>query len=275
MTLTSGTPVTTANVTAATTIYFTPYKGNVCPTYDPTGGTWTLTTFSEVSLALGTDTASKPYDLFGYNNSGAFTLERLAWTNDTTRATGLTTQDGVYVKAGQTSRRYLGTYYTTTVQGQTEDSLTKRYVWNYYNRAPRALRRLETTATWAYSTATWRQANGSTSNQVDVVIGVDETLVDLALLVTVANTNATVVIGVSIGFDSTTTPATVALTPYWNTQSVNNAIQATAFYHATTGIGHHFLVWLEISGATPTTTWYAAAGAGNNNSSGLSGVIWG
>lgn len=28
LTLTSGTPVTTSDVTAATTIYFTPYKGN-------------------------------------------------------------------------------------------------------------------------------------------------------------------------------------------------------------------------------------------------------
>lgn len=274
ITLSSGVPVTVTDVTAATTVYFTPYKGNVCSTYDPTAGSWTLTTFAEVSIALGADTTGKNYDLFGYASSGTFTLERLVWTNDTTRATALTTQDGVYVKAGQTSRRYLGTYRTSGA-GQSEDSLVKRYVWNYYNRVPRALRRLETSGTWMYTTATWRQANGAAANQVEAVIGVDETLIDLVLLVSMANTNAGVAVNVGIGVDSTTAPSSAALVPYWNTQVANDLLALTSFYRSSPGIGRHTFTWLEISAAAGTSTWYAANGAGNNNTSGLSGTIWG
>ena len=36
LTLTSGTPVTTNDVTAATTIYYTPYKGNAIQLYNGT-----------------------------------------------------------------------------------------------------------------------------------------------------------------------------------------------------------------------------------------------
>jgi hypothetical protein len=101
------------------------------------------------------------------------TLELLAWTNDTTRATAIVlTTTGAYTKSGDLTRRYLGSFRTTAVAGQTEDSLTKRYLWNYYNRLRRQLKRFETASTWTYSIATIRQANGNTSNQVDMVIGV-------------------------------------------------------------------------------------------------------
>lgn len=50
LTLTSGTPVTTSDVTAASTLYFTPYGGNKITLY--TGVYWQPFTFTERSLAL-------------------------------------------------------------------------------------------------------------------------------------------------------------------------------------------------------------------------------
>src|SRR3990167_7040004 len=112
LTLTSGTPVTTADVTGATSIYFAPFKGNRIGLYDGSSA-WAIYTFTELTLALGTLTSGLPYDVFAYDSSGTVTLEALAWTNGTTRATALTTQNGVLVKTGATTRRYLGTFYTT------------------------------------------------------------------------------------------------------------------------------------------------------------------
>lgn len=134
LTLTSATPVTTADVTAATNVYFTPYKGDNIALYD--GTRWLMYQFTELTLALGTISSGKPYDVFIYDNSGTLTLELLAWTNGTTRATALVLQNGVLCKTGALTRRYLGTFYTKTTT-TTEDSTSFRYLFNYYNQVYR------------------------------------------------------------------------------------------------------------------------------------------
>ncbi len=139
LTLTSGTPVTTSDVTAAETVYFTPFRGNKIDLYDSTNAQWVRVPFSELSLDV--PDATQMNDVFIYLSSGVLTLEAVAWTNDTTRATALTTQNGVLVKSGAVGRRYLGSFYGTTAgNGQTEDSIAKRYVWNYYNRVGRDMK---------------------------------------------------------------------------------------------------------------------------------------
>jgi hypothetical protein len=139
LTLTTAVPVTTSDVTGATTIYCTPFNGNSIALYD--GTNWNLRQSAEFSIALGTLTSGKPYDVFCYDNSGTPTLELLAWTNDTTRATALTRQDGILCKSGALTRRYLGSFYTTSTT-TTEDSFVKRYLFNYYNRVEKPLRGL-------------------------------------------------------------------------------------------------------------------------------------
>ena len=131
LTLTSGTPVTTSDVTGATSIYYTPYVSNVISLW--TGARWQPVEFSEYTLALGTLSSGKPYDVFAYLSSGALACEVLVWTNDTTRATAITIQDGRYCKSGDKTRLYLGTFYTTATT-TTEDSAAKRYLFNAYNR---------------------------------------------------------------------------------------------------------------------------------------------
>ena len=162
LTLTSGTPVTTADVTNATSIYFSPFRGNRIALYDGSSS-WNMRTFSELTLALGTLTANLPYDIFAYDNSGTVALRSaVAWTNTTTRATALTTQNGCLVKTGATTDRYLGTFYTSSTT-QTQDSATQRFLWNYYNRVRKPMSCTDGTDSWTYTTTTWRQANNSTT----------------------------------------------------------------------------------------------------------------
>ncbi len=127
LTLTTATPVTTSDVTAAATVYFTPYAGNRIALYD--GAAWTMLTFAEISIALGTLTNDLPYDVFAYNNAGVVACEILAWTSKTARATALVLQDGVLSKTGALTRRYLGSFHTTATT-TTEDSLVKRLLFN-------------------------------------------------------------------------------------------------------------------------------------------------
>jgi len=138
LTLETGVPVSSSDQLAKTTVYCTPITGNRLDLYDAAGVPTTRTS-AEFSIALPA-VASQVYDVFCYSNAGVPTLELLAWTNDTTRATALVrTTTGTLTKSADLTRRYLGTVRTTTAAGQTEDSVAKRYLWNYYHRIRRGL----------------------------------------------------------------------------------------------------------------------------------------
>src|SRR5262249_33700720 len=98
-----------------------------------------------------------------------------------TRATALTTQNGILVRSGATNQRYCGTIRITSTTGQCEDSTSSRYVYNYYNRVARDLFGVDTTDNWNYTLATWRAANASVTlgvGRVDYVCGYDEDVVE-------------------------------------------------------------------------------------------------
>lgn len=274
LSLTTAVPVTIADVTAATTIYFTPYRGNRIALFD--GTNWTIRSFSELSIAVPATTVQM-YDVFVYDNAGVSTLELLAWTNDTTRATALVAQDGVLSKTGVLTRRYVGSVRTAGVSGQTEDSFAKRYVWNYYNRVPRLLKAaLETANSWGYTTATWRQANANTANQLECVVGVAEVVVEVRVLAVGNNStgDGTVDFYAGIGEDSTSALAALVINDNGpkitggNTQAVMKQAWLTKY----PAVGRHFYAWLEYSEASGTTTWYGDDG-GALAQTGISGRI--
>lgn len=267
LTLTSGTPVTTADVTAATNVYWTPYKGKYTALYDGASA-WVLRAFAETTLALGTLTSGLPYDIFAYDNGGTLALEALAWTNGTTRATALTLQDGVLVKTGATTRRYLGTFRTTATT-TTEDSKAKRLLFNYYNQVPRPLEVLETAGAWTYTTASWRQANANAANQVEVMIGVQQQAVDVAVYSVVGNSGGSVFVGGGIALDGTGGPTAGCLGPTFYTQVAGVNIGNLCTERVMVGLGYHFLAWIEYSTASGTSTW-----VGTGVHSGIVGQVW-
>lgn len=262
LTLTTAVPVTVTDVTAATTVFFTPYNGcNQISLYD--GTAWSPYAFAQISIAVPA-TTNTAYDVFAYDNAGVVALELTAWSSLTARATALVLQNGVNVKTGALTRLYLGSFRTTGVSGQTEDSLTKRYLWNYYNRVPRALQVLEATASWTYTTATVRQANGSAANQVEIFVGVAEALLDLELTVAGLNDGGAF-ISMGIGEDSTTTYASGARKNGVNTEITSARLVK---YPA---IGSHTYSWNEWSTAAGTTTFYGTNTAGSTVAHGIRG----
>lgn len=270
LTLTTGIPVTTADVTAAVTIYFTPYKGNKIALYDGAAN-WNVRTLTELSIAVPA-VANQMYDFFVYDNAGTPTPELSAWTNDTNRATSIVLQDGVYVKNGATTRRFIGSFRTTAVAGQTEDSLAKRYIWNYYNRVQRSMKAVDTANTWTYTIAAFRQSNNNTANQLDCVIGVSEDSVIIHACSGASQGGASLGISTGIGINSTTVNSAIT--------RVNNLVvtgfgisQCHADYVGILAPGRNYLPWLEYSQASGTTTW-TGDGGGAVAQTGIVGSLW-
>ncbi len=256
LSLTTALPVTVADVTAATTLYAVPYNGNVIGLY--TGTLWTAYTFPQLSIAVPA-VANQVYDVFLDYNDGTPALALVAWTNDTTRATALTTQDGIPVKTGDTQQRHIGTVRTVTAS-QLNDSYALRHVWNRYNQVLRPMRVLEATNSWTYTTLTWRQANASTANQLDFVNGEAENGIEASVIAHWANTDISVQAGVGIGLDSTSAPATGSVYANVGASAAGHMMNSAASFRTIPAVGRHTLAWLEISAATGTTTWYGDNG---------------
>lgn len=253
LTLTTGVPVPTAAETAATTIYWAPYLGNEIALYS--GTAWITFAQAQLSIAVPA-TTNTAYDIFVDYNAGTPALSLTAWTNVTTRATALTTQDGVLVLTGTTTKRYVGSFRTTAVSGQTESSLTKRYLWNYYNRIDLELQVTDANASWNYTTATIRQAdfaNVGTANQVEVMIGVQEVDLDLELIAAASNSGGVSFAG-GIGEDSTTTFARAGFA------GAADKVSYSARLVKKPAIGSHTYSWNEWSAASSTTTFYGTSG---------------
>lgn len=239
LTLESGTPVSTSDLTARATLYFTPYRGNLLGLYDGSSA-WNITTFTERSLSLSGLTASTNYDIFIYDNSGTLTLESVAWSSDTARATALTTQDGIYVKSGATSHRYLGTIRINSTGGQCEDTATQRFVWNYYNRVSRKIG-YSVDASHAYTTVgVWRKWNDSDSSKYAWVQGVAENTIGIYCYFDMYPQGSAYV---GIGIDSSSSPASQSMstaTGIW--------LSATVVYVSAPLLGYHCCYALEFTG---------------------------
>lgn len=261
LTLTAGTPVTTADVVAAGTIYCTPYKGNKIALYN--GGSWKLYQSAEFSTVLAALTVARPYDIFCFDNAGVPTLELLAWTNNTVRATALVRQDGVLVKSGDPTRRYLGTFHTTAA-ATTEDSARRRLLWNYYHRVARQLFRSDPAASWTYTLGVFRQANANVLNQIEAVVGVSEDMLDLFVAANASNSNATAIpvnAAVGIGLNSTTVNSS-PLRNYSGCTVTNVNVMVTAKYQLPAPLGYNFFTWLEVSDTTGVTQWLGQTASG-------------
>jgi hypothetical protein len=263
LSLTTAVPVTTADVTAATTLYWVPYQGNQIALYN--GSSWVVFAQAQLSIAVPA-TTNQMYDVFIDYNAGTPVLTLTAWTNDTTRATALTMQDGVYVLTGSTGKRYVGSFRTTGVVGQTEDSAAKRYVFNYTNRVTRQLSvNASGTSYWTYTTAAWRQAAGNSAFQLDVVVGVAEEAIQAVVSVAASNSTGGMDYYVGIGYDSTTAP----LVKNIGQMPANlNHVMTVALSHIPAA-GRHYYAWCEYSYNVGTTTWTGASG---QILSGISGI---
>lgn len=275
LTLETGVAVSVTDQTAATSVYYTPYKGSQISLYDGSGS-WQLHEFAERTLSLAGYTANLPYDIFIYDNSGTLTLESAAWASNTTRTTAIVLQDGIYVKTGATTRRYLGTIKMTATTGQCEDSKARVFVNNYYNRVPRYLARSETAVSWAYAGATWQAANNDTDNKVELVIGVQEELLELLLVASMSGSASTNYGFVGVGEDTSSNITTGNHHGGAGGNSGNDWFSFTVAYRNYPVIGGHYYTWMERTNGV-SVTWYGVSGTGTPPiyNCGISGYIMG
>lgn len=255
LSLDSSDPIPWSDQLARSTIYYHQYLGNHIALWN--GACWQPTRFSSVNVAVPAST-NQMYDIFGYLSAGALALELLAWTTDAARATGLVkSAEGVLVKSGDQTRRYLGSFRTTGVAGQTEDSGANRLLYNQYNRVTKYLSKLEQTASWTYSTPAWRPLNNSTANRLGVVRGWIDEIVEVRTRLTLGNSTGTGrACGIGIGINTTATPnaaETVEAT------AVSSA-KPYAIYIGTPSMGYTYFQALEYGAGTDTQTWWGGSG---------------
>jgi hypothetical protein len=301
LTLTTATAVTVSDVTAATTVYYALYLRDLVPIYN--GTAWAATVFTELSLALdsnsghtGYQQSGKNFDLFVVNDAGTIRLGTgPAWTSDTGRGTGAGTTElqrvsGIWTNKVSMTLRWgsssgntitvaanQGTYVGTmraSADGQCEDSLAKRFLWNMYNRVARPMRVYEATDSWTYSTAAFRQMNNSSANQLAMVRGLDEDAVQ-AKVATLVNTSSNFqTVRAGLGLDSTTAIAAGSLpTQAAVSVTATGAIALVILYAGLPGLGYHYLAPLEWGAGTDTQTWYGDNGNSATLQNGIIGVV--
>lgn len=278
LSLASGTPVTTTDVTGATTVYYVPLRHDKVPIYN--GATWALHSIGSGISQATTDSTKSPaavaansnYDLFVWLDGSTVTLSRgPLWSSATSRGSGAGTTeleqvDGRWVNRvaitnGPAAQRglYVGTIRSDGLS-QARDSAAHRHVWNTYNRVRRVMRVIETSNSWNYTTDVWRQANNTSANQLDYVQGLAGDPVSARAVGRAENSTATPPVAVSVGVDSTSSPNTTDILLAGSVQATANGVNVWAEYEGHPGIGRHFLAWLEWSQNAGTTTWWGDAG---------------
>ena len=232
LTLTSGAPVMNADVSAAAAVYYTPAIGNLCPIYN--GSLFQMRSFAELTLTLQANSnyaASAIYDCFIFDSSGTVTFGiGPAWSTATAgsgaRGTGAGTTElqkinGIWTNKVQITARNAGSTYTVAANqgtyvgsifmdasnGQVSAHVTygqsrKWGLWNAYNRQPIALKAGDGTASWTYTSATFRPSNNSTANSLTVFAGLPEESFDVEFFQAMSASSTQ---QVGIGWNSTTT----------------------------------------------------------------------
>lgn len=282
ITLTTAVPVLTSTVSGATTVYYTPHVYRMVPIYDGTsftmhdvGGELSQATTDSTKSPAACTTNSN-YDLFVWNDSGTYRCTRgPAWSSSTARGTGAGTTElelvrGIYLNKvaitngpGANRGTYVGTIRTngssqvdwtlgTSAAGGGAASLG---VWNAYNRTVVATSVADSTASWSYTTSSWRAANNSTGNRVSAIVGLNEDAC-MATYLCQMSANGSNNIYITVTLDGTTTG--VSAGGIAATTVSSSAATLTSPYTARMGIGWHFLQACEFGN---TVGNFTAAGA--------------
>lgn len=239
LTLTTGVPIIPSDVTAATSVFYTPFNGNLVPIYN--GSSFVPTTFTEQTLTLvSSHAASNIYDCFLFNNSGVPTIVTgPSWSAGTsgsitagscvrgtgTGGTALARVQGVLTNAVQITGRngsttytiaanlatFLGSLYMDATNGQISchrsNGVSRKWgVSNAYNREPITLSASDGTASWTNTPTTWQQSHASATNFATAFCCLAEEFVYANFTQSIAVTG-TSTSNIGIGVNSTTSPS--------------------------------------------------------------------
>jgi len=264
----SGNPYPIADQTAVATLYLTPAgKGNYesVKNIQSGNGAWVSYPSPEIPISLTGLTANTLYDVFIYDNGGSIAAETLAWSSSTfgssARATALAYEDGALVKSSDPTRKYKGTFRTTSTTGQTEDSLTKRLVWSYHNRSVRDFLLLANVSFYTTSTTSFVPWNNDSTNQIQFVVGIDgESNLDMQLAWDMKGSSSSAVGMYGFGINSTSALTRIngGQVYYQNieeTGSLSHNLRPTA--------GAHYICPLNKTNGVSVSFYYNSPGVGD------------
>jgi len=273
VTLQSATPVMTTTQSAKTTIYYTPYAGNLIPIYN--GTSMVPTAFSEISVAT-TDTAKNPSaigaskinDWFVWSDGGTLRLSHGPdWTSDTARSAGtaLTMVNGVLLNSVAITNAcaiqrctYVGTTRSNAssqldwIIGGAGSGGVGAFlnVWNAYNRVLTSARSVDNGVTYT-TNSLGRQARGSTANQINAVVGLQEDAFTASYVARGSTaSSAGAAIGWGIGIDVLLLTTSI---PFTTVAAAPMSAGAGIPYSDTFSIGYHFIAAMEFTDGTTAT----------------------
>ena len=287
LTLTSNTPVMTADALAATSVYYTPYQGNIVPVYD--GANMQSYTFGQLTMALNSSnqTSGHIYDLFAFLNSSVVTIGAgPAWSSSTSRGTGAGTTelqqiDGLWVNANTITLKngsttysnipvgqatYLGSVYMTA-NGQTQFNIkpaaasggTNNIVgtWNAYNRV--SLKTLcRDSSGYTYATNTWRKADNNANNRISFLDGLGQSSVAATFINSVGTATASAQVYIGINLNSTSaTPNLISFAASPTSTLADNYTMLVCEEAFPPALGFNYYQAMENSVSSVTATFNA------------------
>lgn len=282
LTLSSGVPVMTSSVSAAGTVYFTPYNGNRVPLWN--GSSFQSVAFTELANVLADSSTGKAgpaaaganqnIDLFVWNDGGTVRLTRgPAWASDAARGTGtgsteLDRTQGWLVNKHSIDHgppagygTYVGTIRTNGT-GQIDlhfggaNTPAMISVWNAQNRA-RICGAVYISGSWAYTTGAWRMTNNSTANRFSAVCGIQESGLSIVQRSQASTSGSPTGVFAGIGKNSTTTPS-----GSWG-DTIIIAIGGSGGTNSGGALSHEmpvgFNYWQGLEYGAPSVTFWGAA----------------
>jgi len=180
----------------------------------------------------------------------------------------LVLQNGILVKSGATSRRYLGSFRTIANNVIESSSTKRRFLYNYYNKKQFLIHIKDTTDTWTYSTAAFRATNNNTTvgaGRCEILIGVSDELVEASGFATLTS-DTTFQLAIGVGIDSTTANSAQR----YSFIAVSSAyVSFSSLYLGYPGIGYHYIQNLEHGGGAGVQTWWGDSGSATLHFGGL------
>jgi hypothetical protein len=264
----AGNPVMPADNATCTTLYFLPWVSDIIyllvngvqwlPCRIPTNG---------LSLALSGLTVGRPYDVFivaptTWSPAAAtYTMELLAWSTTTARASALQNQGGsLYTLGSDPTRRYVGTIYARAANSFAYMSgsatvTAKCDIWNADNRVQASLYGGAAWSAGGVTVAaanTWQGINANT--KLETVIGLNigepiDMLFDLSAILGGGTGWVGTGLDTMTGVVGDNPQITAASTADWH------FIRA-AQRHVQTLQGAHFLSWLIKASSTTTVKFF-------------------
>ncbi len=265
LTFQSAVPVMSANQLNQQTLFYAPYSGPFIALYNGTtiqSYQFTANNADQVGLSIAmAGSVNWPsgtmFDVFVTLVAGVVTLCSLAWTNTTTRATGLAIFGGFLTNTSiMTARTTAGTIAVAANQGTWVGSFFASangtsqwqfggsasggtaglfYLYNYYNQVLVNSVITDSGATYNYTSASVRQARASTGNGFTYVQGSSERAALFDYVTSMGFGVATSIANLGIAINSTTVFNAVS-SIVDNSATSNNWSTTTHYGAASTGL---------------------------------------